>query len=128
MTEDELVGLDGIGPIIAAAIRHFFEQPRNLEVIDKLKAAGVDPVEAPKKKGGPLEGQTFVLTGRLEAYSRDEAAAAIEERGDKVTSSVSKKMSYVVVGESPGFKLAKAESAGVPILDEAAFVKLLGAA
>jgi DNA ligase (NAD+) len=125
MTEDELVGLDGIGPIIAAAIRHFFEQPRNLEVIDKLKAAGVDPVEAPKKKGGPLEGQTFVLTGGLEAYSRDEAAAAIEERGGKVTSSVSKKTSYVVVGGSPGSKLAKAESAGVPILDEAAFVNLL---
>ena len=125
MTEEDLEAVEGIGPVIARSVRNFFEQPRNLEIIAKLQEAGVDPVEEPKQTGGPFEGMNFVLTGGLENYSRDEAADAIESRGGKVTSSVSKKANYVVVGESPGSKLAKAETLGVPILDEAAFEELL---
>jgi DNA ligase (NAD+) len=125
MTEDELVAIDGIGPVIARSVRGFFEQERNLEVIDRLKEAGVDPKEAPKKTGGPFEGMTFVLTGGLDSFTRDSSAAAIEDRGGKVASSVSKKTTYVVVGENPGSKLAKAESLGTTLLDEAAFIALL---
>ena len=127
MSEADLLAIEGIGPVIARSIRSFFEQERNLEIVDKLKAAGVDPKEAPKKTGGPFEGMTFVLTGGLEGFSRDSSAAAIEDRGGKVASSVSKKTSYVVVGENPGSKLAKAEALGTTLLDEAAFVALLNA-
>ena len=126
MTEEELEAIEGVGSVIASSVRSFFEQERNLEVIDRLKEAGVDPKEAPKKKGGPLEGQTFVITGTLDDFTRDEAAAAIEERGGKIASSVSKKTTAVIVGANPGSKLAKAESLGTEILDEKAFKKLLG--
>ena len=125
MTEEELVAIDGIGPVIARSVRGFFEQERNLEVIDRLKEAGVDPKEAPKRTGGPFEGMTFVLTGGLDSFTRDSSAAAIEDRGGKVASSVSKKTTYVVVGENPGSKLAKAEALGTELLDEAAFIALL---
>jgi DNA ligase (NAD+) len=126
LSEDELVAIEGIGPIIAHAVAAFFSEPKNLEVIDKLRAGGVDPVPPPKKKEGPLTGKAFVLTGGLESFSRDEAAAAIEDRGGKVTSSVSKKTDYVVVGDNPGSKYDKAVQLGVEILDEKAFGKLLG--
>ena len=125
MTEEDLHAIEGIGPVIVDSVRNFFGQDRNLEVIDRLKEAGVDPTEAPKKTGGPLEGQSFVITGTLDDFTRDEAAAAIEERGGKVASSVSKKTTGVIVGANPGSKLAKAESLGTEILDEAAFKKLL---
>jgi DNA ligase (NAD+) len=125
MSEEELLAIEGIGPVIAQSVHAFFEQPRNLDVIDRLKEAGVDPKETPKKTGGPLEGQTFVITGTLDDFTRDEAAAAIEERGGKVASSVSKKTTGVVVGANPGSKLAKAESLGTDILDETAFKRLL---
>lgn len=127
MTQEDLEAVEGIGPVIARSVRSFFEQERNLQVIDRLKEAGVDPKEAPKKAGGPFEGMTFVLTGGLEGFTRDSSAAAIEDRGGKVASSVSKKTTYVVVGENPGSKLAKAESLGTPLLDEAAFAELLNA-
>ena len=126
MTEEELTAIEGFGPIVAHSVATFFRQPGNLEVIDKLKRAGIDPREEPKQTGGAFESLTFVLTGGLESFTRDEAAGEIERRGGKVTSGVSKKTSYVVVGESPGSKLAKAEAAGVPILDEAGFKDLLG--
>jgi DNA ligase (NAD+) len=126
MSEEELVALEGIGPTIAHSIATFFDQPRNLEVIDKLRASGVTTTEAVKKKEGPLIGKTFVLTGSLDDFSRDEATKAIEERGGKVTSSVSKKTHYVVAGTDPGSKYDKAVQLGTEILDEAAFKKLLG--
>src|SRR5918999_260988 len=118
MSAEELEALEGIGPIIARSIETFFDQPRNLEVIDKLRAAGVNMKAPPKKAGGPLDGKTFVLTGSLEGFSRDEATAAIEERGGKVTSRVSKKTDYVVVGKDPGSKYDKAMTLGVDVLDE----------
>ena len=126
MSAEELEALEGIGPIIARSIETFFDQPRNLEVIDKLRAAGVNMKAPPKKAGGPLDGKTFVLTGSLEGFSRDEATAAIEERGGKVTSSVSKKTDYVVVGKDPGSKYDKAMTLGVDVLDEGGFTDLLG--
>jgi len=113
--------------VIAQSVQRFFSIDDNVVVVDKLRAAGVDltaPRAAPVA-GGPLEGMTFVLTGGLENYTREGAQAEIEQRGGKVTSSVSKKTSFVVVGESPGSKLAKAESLGVPLLDEEGFAALL---
>jgi DNA ligase (NAD+) len=124
---EELVAVDGVGPIIAESVQRFFARPRTREVIEKLRRAGVN-FEGPPRVAvtdGPFTGLTFVLTGGLEAMSRDEAQAAIEAGGGKVTSSVSKKTAYVVVGENPGSKLAKAEQLGVTILDEEAFVHLL---
>ncbi|MGH9025595.1 MAG: NAD-dependent DNA ligase LigA [Acidimicrobiia bacterium] len=124
---EELVTVDGVGPIIAESVQRFFARERNREVVEKLRQAGVN-LEGPPRVApvdGPLTGMGLVLTGGLEALSRDEAQAAIEARGGKVTSSVSKKTAYVVVGENPGSKLAKAEQLGVTILDEEAFVHLL---
>ncbi|MDP9067090.1 MAG: NAD-dependent DNA ligase LigA [Actinomycetota bacterium] len=126
MTQAELEAIEGIGPVVAASVARFFAEPRNQEVIEKLRRAGVDPREAPKKKEGPLLGKSFVITGTLADFTRDEAQKAIEERGGKVTSSVSKKTDYVVVGDNPGAsKYDKAVALKVPLLDEAAFKKLL---
>ncbi|MDQ4024540.1 MAG: NAD-dependent DNA ligase LigA, partial [Actinomycetota bacterium] len=126
MTEEDFLAMPGIGEVIARSITAFFSQPRNLDVIDRLKAAGVDPKQAPKQKDGPLEGKTFVITGTLERFSRAAAEQAIESRGGKVTGSVSKKTDYVVVGESPGAsKFDKAQELGIALLDENAFEELL---
>jgi DNA ligase (NAD+) len=127
MSAEELVALEGIGPIIADSIALFFSERRNRDVIEKLKAGGVQP-PPPRKRvaDGPLSGKTLVVTGSLVAYSRDGATRAIEEAGGKVTGSVSKKTDYVVVGESPGAsKFDKAQELGITTLDEKAFKKLL---
>jgi DNA ligase (NAD+) len=126
MSYEELVALEGIGSVIARSVISFFSQERNLEVLDKLRRAGVNTKGERRERGGPLSGKTFVLTGSLEGLSRQEAQAAIESRGGKVTSSVSKKTDYVVAGESPGSKLQRAESLGTTILDEKGFAELLG--
>ncbi len=126
----ELTAVDGVGPVIAESVAQFFAVPRNRDVVEKLRQAGVDltapsgTVELPEEEL-TLVGRSLVITGGLEHFTRDEAQAAIEARGGKVTSSVSKKTSWVIVGESPGTKLAKAESLGVPTLDEDGFVQLL---
>jgi DNA ligase (NAD+) len=126
---EQLTAIDGIGPTIAESIGRFFDVDRNRDVVARLRSAGVDlTAPAPTVAAAAeqtLAGLTFVLTGGLEAMSREQAEAELEARGGKVTSSVSKKTSYVVVGENPGTKLAKAESLGVLTLDEAAFVDLL---
>jgi DNA ligase (NAD+) len=127
-TTEELTAVDGVGPVIAQSIEAWFTVPTNRALIEKLRAAGVNfaapVVEAPDVEP-TLEGRTFVLTGGLEGYTREQAEAEITARGGKVTGSVSKKTSYVLVGENPGSKLAKAEQLGVPMLDEDAFVQLL---
>lgn len=128
-SEDELMAVPDVGPVVAAQIRAFFRQPHNLEVIDKLKKAGVhweegEPQQGPK----PLEGETFVLTGALDSMTREEAKERLEALGAKVSSSVSRKTSYVVVGHDPGSKYDKAKALGVPTLDEAAFLDLLAQA
>jgi DNA ligase (NAD+) len=126
MSEEELVAIEGIGPIIARSIASFFSEPRNREVLEKLRQGGVKPVPPPAAKKGPWSGKTFVVTGTLEAFSRPEAQKAIEERGGKVIGSVSKKTDYVVVGENPGAtKFDKAQTLGIPTLDEKTFKKLL---
>jgi DNA ligase (NAD+) len=126
MSAAELEALDGVGPIMAASIESFFGQAHNKLVLDKLRAAGVKPAPPPARKTGPLEDKTFVITGSLEDFSRDEAKKAIEDLGGKVTSSVSKKTDYVVVGAAPGTKHDKALALGVKILHEDAFKKILG--
>ena len=126
MSASELEAIEGIGPVIAQAIAAYFADDRNLAVLDRLKKGGLDPVPPTVRPEGPLTGKTFVVTGTLAGFSRDEAGAAIEERGGKVTSSVSKKTDYVVVGESPGTtKYDKAVALGIELLDEKAFKKLL---
>ncbi|MBA3349437.1 MAG: NAD-dependent DNA ligase LigA [Actinobacteria bacterium] len=125
MTREQLEAIEGIGPILALSVETFFRQKRNLAVIDRLKAAGVDPKGPEKKAGGPWEGKSFVLTGSLEGFSRDEATRTIESLGGKVTSGVSKKTDFVVAGDSPGSKYDKALTLGVELLDEAAFRQLL---
>ena len=131
-TEEDLTEIDGIGPKIAESIIAWFQEPENQWVINKLRAAGVrleqDDLPAAAAVGTdatPFTGLTFVVTGTLSALSRNEAEARIKGLGGKVTSSITKKTSYVVVGESPGSKAAKAEQLGRTILDEEAFLKIL---
>ena len=125
-TEEELADIYGIGPRIAAAAAEFFAQKENQRVIERLQDVGVriTEVTAPGVKKS-LAGKTFVLTGTLEELTRDEAKVSITRRGGRVTSSVSKKTDYVVVGTDPGSKYDDARRLGVPILDEAAFKKLM---
>jgi DNA ligase (NAD+) len=121
---DELVAIPEIGPILAASVYDFFRDERNLELIERLRASGVQ-LEMDASSTAALDerfvGKTFVLTGKLENYTRDEAAKLIEDRGGRVSSSVSKKTDYVVAGSDAGSKLAKAESLGVAVLDEQQF-------
>ncbi|MPZ86918.1 MAG: NAD-dependent DNA ligase LigA [Nitriliruptorales bacterium] len=123
--EVTIAAVSGVGPIRARALRQFIETPRNAELIDELATLGVRMDSEAAKRDDTLAGWTVVLTGGLEGFSRDEAKQAVEDRGGKVTSSVSKKTSAVVVGTDPGTKAAKADQLGVPMLDEAAFVRLL---
>lgn len=122
---EELAGVEGLGSVIATSLRQALEQDALRAMIGKLRAAGVRLTAERGKQTGALSGLTFVITGTLEKFSREAAQAALEERGGKVTSSVSKKTSFVVVGAEAGTKLAKAEALGVPILDEAGLVNLL---
>lgn len=127
-SSEELTGVEDVGPIVAESIVFFFRQPENLELLRKFKEAGLNfsskKVEA--RKDEPVSGKTFVLTGKLQGYSRDEAKALIEDLGGSVADSVSGKTSYLVVGEDPGSKLDKARKLGVPTLTESEFLKLLG--
>ncbi|MDD8025580.1 MAG: NAD-dependent DNA ligase LigA [Acidobacteriota bacterium] len=126
--EEALLEVEEIGSIVAESIVFFFRQPENRILLDRLKAAGVrfrSEKPAATASGAVLAGRTFVLTGRLASFSRDEAKAEIERRGGAVTDSVSKKTSFLVIGEEAGSKLAKAEKLGVPTLTETEFRELL---
>jgi DNA ligase (NAD+) len=123
--EEEIAAVNGVGPIIAAAVRQFFDNPRNAALVDKLVAVGVRTDTDVVRGADTLAGSTVVLTGGLEGFTRDEAKQAVTDRGGKVASSVSKKTTVVVVGTDPGTKAAKAAELGVPTVDEAAFVELL---
>ena len=132
--EEDIAAIDGVGPKIAASVKQFFSVPENLAVLERLRVAGLtleedlsgEAARAAEETGvsvdlaeaQPLAGLTFVLTGTLERRTRDEAGAALKVLGAKVTGSVSKKTSYVVAGPGAGSKLTKAESLGVPVLDE----------
>ncbi|MGH8151741.1 MAG: NAD-dependent DNA ligase LigA, partial [Rhodanobacteraceae bacterium] len=128
-SEAELVEVNDVGPIMAAHIIAFFAEPRNRDAIAALRKVGVHwPETAPRRKaGGPLAGQTVVLTGSLAALTRDEVRVKLEAFGAKVSGSVSKKTSFVVAGEAAGSKLDKAEALGVEIWDEARLLKFLEA-
>jgi DNA ligase (NAD+) len=124
--EDPLVRVNDIGPKVAASIRDFFSNPTNLALIKRLKEdAGLTMLAEKKVRTSTLEGLTFVLTGTLPTLTREAAKELIESAGGKVSGSVSKKTSYVVAGEEAGSKLDKAQSLGVPILDEAGLRALL---
>lgn len=126
MKEEDFLSLEGIGEKTARAVAEFFRDPDNLEEIKLLLSHGVQP-KAPKKKiaGHSFAGKTFVLTGALTHYSRDEAAALIKERSGKVSGSVSKNTDYVLVGEEPGSKYDKAKELKITILSEEQFRKML---
>jgi len=126
-TLEQLLQVSDIGPTVAQSIRTFFDQAHNREVVEQLKACGVHWKEGVASEGAslPLTGQTFVLTGTLQSMGRDDAQTKLEMLGAKVASSVSKKTHAVVAGAEAGSKLEKAQSLGVLILDEAAFMELL---
>jgi DNA ligase (NAD+) len=121
--QEELEGIEGVGPRIAESIVEWFKRPANQALVEKLRQAGVTLTVSPPSDGEaehpqPLTGLTFVITGTLPTWSREQAKAFIEQHGGKVTGSVSKKTNYLVIGENAGSKLAKAQSLGVPSLDE----------
>ncbi len=124
-TEEELTAIDDVGGITAAYIREWLESPQSKHLISRLKEAGVNMEAAQQSAGEQFKGMTFVLTGALEKFTRDEAAALIEARGGKASGSVSKKTTYVVAGENAGSKLRKAEELGVPVLTEEEFAAML---
>jgi DNA ligase (NAD+) len=127
---ESLQATNEIGPVLAASARSWLDEPRNRELVGRLRAAGVR-MEVPESERlqtsgpGPLSGRTYVITGTLASMSRDQATAELERLGAKVTSSVSKKTTGVIVGEEAGSKADKAQALGVPMLDEAAFQELI---
>jgi DNA ligase (NAD+) len=124
---ETLQEVEEVGPKIAETITVFFSEPRNRELVERLREAGLRFTQPKKRSTAPqkLAGLTFVLTGTLEHYSREQAAELIEQAGGKVTGSVSKKTNYVLAGSEPGSKLEKAHSLGVPVITEADFEKLI---
>ena len=130
-SEEELPSIPGIGPEIARSVYQFFAEPRNRQIIADLRAHGLAPQPVPRTPRvapGPLQDKTFVFTGALETFTRDQAAGAVTDHGARVTDSVSKKTDYVVVGTDPGSKRDKAEKLGVKLLTEPEFQALLEAA
>jgi DNA ligase (NAD+) len=122
---EDLTRINDVGPKVAEAIREFFDNKRNLDLVERLRKAGLTFTAEKRVRGSKLEGLTFVLTGTLPNLTRDVAKERIELAGGKVTGSVSKKTHYVVAGEEAGSKLDKATSLGVPVLDEAGLLELL---
>jgi DNA ligase (NAD+) len=126
-TEEQLVGVSDVGPIVAKSLRTFFDQAHNREVVEQLRACGVTWEEGEPAAVGPkpLLGKTFVITGTLPNLSRDQAKDLIEAAGGKVAGSVSKKTHYLLAGAEAGSKLDKARELGVAVLDEDALKELL---
>jgi DNA ligase (NAD+) len=128
MSLAEFEAIPEVGPVVAASLHEYFQDPDNQALLDDLIGVGVDPVaiQPAQAIGGkvPFAGKTFVLTGTLPKRSRADAESLIKERGGKVTGSVSKMTSYVLAGEEAGSKLEKARKLGIPIIDEAEFERL----
>ncbi len=124
-SEEEINGISNIGPVVSKSVFSYFHTKENLKYIDKLLKNGVVITKQEKLIGGKLTGKTFVVTGTLSGYSRDEAKAKIKSLGGHVAESVSKNTDYVVAGENPGSKLEKAKKLSIPVLDEAGFNKIL---
>ena len=124
---EDLTQVHEIGPIVAKSIYNFFHNPKNLKILDKLKKGGVKfPVERIEVKKTPLSGKTFVLTGSLDSFTRDETRRLIEDLGGRVSSSVSQKTDFVIVGKDPGSKYDNALKLGVKTVNEDEFKKLIG--
>ncbi|MDP3355427.1 MAG: NAD-dependent DNA ligase LigA, partial [Polaromonas sp.] len=128
-TEEQLLEVSDVGPIVAKSLRTFFDQAHNREVVEQLRACGVNWLEGEPaaRAPQPLSGKTFVITGTLPTLSRDDAKDRVEAAGGKVAGSVSKKTDYVVAGTEAGSKLTKAQELGVAVIDEAALLALLDA-
>ena len=124
-TEEELTAVDDVGPITARYLCQWMESPQSRDLLARLKAAGVNMSCKEEAHDSRFAGMTFVLTGALEKFTRDEAGEMIEKRGGKASGSVSKKTTYVVAGENAGSKLQKAQELGVPVLTEDEFLELL---
>jgi len=126
-SSDEIEEIDGIGPEIAGSVVEWAADGDNRDLVGRLGEAGVSPVDEAVAVQLPqtLEGVSVVITGSLEGFSRDSAKAAVLDRGGKATGSVSSKTTALIAGEKAGSKLAKAESLGIPVLDEEAFTRLL---
>ena len=129
-TIEQLQDTPEIGPVLAASVRSWLDEPRNRELIERLRAAGLNMEIPPEERAlaavpGPLKGKTYVITGTLSSMTREAATAALERLGAKVAASVSKKTTGVVVGADAGTKAEKARTLGVPMLDEAAFLELI---
>ena len=125
-SEDDLLAVDAIGPRIAQSVIEFFSEPRYLDILEKLEQSGLQFEREEKvMSSNLLEGKIFVLTGTLATLSRKQASQLIEEHGGKTSSSVSKNTSFLLAGEAAGSKRTKAESLGIPILDETAFLSLI---
>jgi DNA ligase (NAD+) len=124
--EDEIQRVPDVGPVVAKNVAAYFRDPDNAAVVDRLLAGGITwPAPAAIAVQTEVTGKTFVLTGTLQALTREEAEEAIVQLGGKVSGSVSKKTQYVVAGAEAGSKLKKAQQLGITVLDEAAFLKLL---
>jgi DNA ligase (NAD+) len=128
-TEEQLLEVNDVGPIVAHSLRTFFDQPHNREVMEQLRFVGITWPEGERAERAPqtLQGKTFVLTGTFPTLSRDEAKDKLEAAGAKVSGSVSKKTSYVVAGADAGSKLDKAKELGVQVIDEAQMLAMLSA-
>jgi DNA ligase (NAD+) len=124
---EQLNAIGGIGDVVAEAIKDFFDEPHNRKALDRLlKEVEVQKIAAPKVSGSPVAGKTVVFTGTLEKMTRPEAKARAEALGAKVSGSVSKKTDLVVAGPGAGSKLTEAQKFGVEVIDEDAWLKLIG--
>jgi DNA ligase (NAD+) len=126
LSEEDLMKVEEVGPEVAASVVRFFRDRKNKESVDRLKKAGLKVIEAAAGKRGRLADKIFVFTGTLPSYGRDEVRSLVESLGGKTSSTVSKKVDFVVAGEDPGFKLDKAKELGIKILTEGEFKKLVG--
>lgn len=122
---EKLAEIDGVGPTIAAAIVDWFKEDWHREIVKMWRASGIGQDQQSSELAQTISGLSIVVTGSLTGFTRDGVSQAITDRGGKATNSVSAKTDFVVVGDSPGSKYAKAQELGVRVLDEAEFVKLL---
>ena len=127
---EDLIQIPEVGPVVAESVVTFFRQPENLKLLEKLKKAGIRLEQKPeeRKKSDLLAGKTFVFTGALKSFTRDEAQRIVEELGGRAASSVSRRTDYVVVGENPGSKAERARQLGIPMITEEEFKKMIGMA
>jgi DNA ligase (NAD+) len=123
---EDLERVQEVGPRVAAAVHEFFAEPRNRELVERLRTAGLTFTAEKRRRSAKLEGMTFVLTGTLPTLTREDAKGRIEAAGGRVSGSVSKKTSYVVAGEEAGSKLDKARDLKVPIIGEEELLEMFG--